>query len=150
MALVAVNPMHLPVALSIGTKNAFDGGYEYHYRYLDDINAYVCDHQTTSKVDGEVMAIQLGYEAGTTWYIASEGVMVDGQTFAARQFVFRTNERFWEPGRHEWQLNANSSSTNRDKTMFAWGDATFAFTEVPENVDVIPLAVGLQRLDSVV
>ena len=112
---------------------------------------YVCDHQTTTNGAGEVMALQVGVdEQGTTWYVAQEGALVDGQGFVARQIVFRTTERFWEPGRHEWQLNANSSSTNRDKTMFAWGDAMFAFTKVPENVDVIPLAVGLQRLDSVV
>ena len=149
MALVAVNPTQLPVTLSIGTRRAFDGGYAYHYRFVDEINMYVCDHQTTTNVPGEVMAIQVGVdEQGRNWYVAQEGELVVGQRFDARQFVFRTTERFWEPGSHEWQLNANSSSTNRDNST--WGDNTFAFTEVPENVDWIEAAVGLQRLDSVV
>ena len=143
MALVSVNPTQLPAAVSIGTRKAFDGGYAYHYRFVDEINAYVCDHQTTTNVVGKVMAIQIGYELGRAWYIAQEGVLVDGQRFDDRQFVFRTTERFWEPGRHEWQLNANSSSTNRDNSTS--GDNMFAFTEVPENVDLIQAAVGLQQ-----
>ena len=40
----------LPSTLSIGTKKAFAGGYEYNYRVADDINMYVCDHQTTTKL----------------------------------------------------------------------------------------------------
>ena len=149
MALVAVNPTQLPVTLSIGTRRAFDGGYAYHYRFVDELNLYVCDHQTTTNVPGEVMAIATGWdEHMTTWYVAQEGVVVDGQRFEARQFVFRTTERFWEPGRHKWQLNANSSSTNSDNST--WGGTMFAWTEVPENVDGISLAVGLQRLDSAV
>ena len=145
MSLVAVNPTELPVTLSIGTRRAFDAGRAYHYRFVDEINMYVCDHQTTTNVAGEVMALQVGVdEQGTTWYVAQEGALVDGQGFVARQIVFRTTERFWEPGRHEWQLNANSSSTNRDNSN--WGDTTFAFTEVPENVGLIPAATGLLQM----
>ncbi len=148
-SVVAVNPKQLPVTLTIGMGKAFDEGYAYNYVFVDRIGMYVCDHQTTTKVPGEVMAIATALdEQMTTWYVAQEGELVDGQRFEARQFVFRTTERFWEPGRHEWQLNANSSSTNRDNST--WGDNTFAFTEVPENVDWIEAAVGLQRLDSVV
>ena len=149
MDLVAVNPAQLPVTVSIGTGRVFDEGRAYHYRFVDELHMYVCDHQTTTNVPGEVMAIQVAVdEQGRTWYVAQEGVLVDGQRFEARQFVFRTTERFWEPGSHEWQLNANSSSANRDNST--WGDNMFAFTEVPENVDWIEAAVGLQRLDSVV
>ena len=110
---------------------------------------YVCDHQTTTNVPGEVMAIATGLdEHMTTWYVAQEGVVVDGQRFEARQCVFRTTERFWEPGRHKWQLNANSSSTNSDNS--AWGDTMLAWTEVPENADVISVTVGLKRVESIV
>ena len=148
MSLVAVNPTELPVTLSIGTRRAFDAVRAYHYRFVDEINMYVCDHQTTTNVAGEVMALQVGVdEQGTTWYVASEGALVDGQGFVARQIVFRTTERFWEPGRHEWQLNANSSSTNRDNSN--WGDTTFSFTEVPENVGLIPAATGLLQIADV-
>ena len=146
MDLVAVNPAQLPVTASIG-----DEGRAYHYRFVDELHMYVCDHQTSSQVPGEVMAIQLGVdEQGTTWYVAQEGELVDGQRFSARQHVFRTTERFWEPGKHEWQLNANSSSTNRDLLNSNWGDTMFALTEVPENVALILVAVGLQRIDAVV
>ena len=93
MALVAVTPTQIPIALSIGTQRAFDGGYAYHYRWVDEISTYICDQQTTTNVDGEVMAIQIGHEAGATWYVAAEGVLINGQTFAARQLVFRTSER---------------------------------------------------------
>ena len=144
MASVSINPTQLPAALSIGTRKAFDGGYAYHYRFVDEINAYVCDHQTTTNVDGEVMAIQIGYEPGRNWYVACEGVLVDGQSFIARQIVFRTTERFWEPGRHEWQLNSRSSATNRDNS--SWGGTMFAFAEVPENVALIQAGVGLQEI----
>ena len=146
MDLVAVNPAQLPVTLSIGTE-----GSAYNYRFVDEISMYVCDHQTTTNVPGEVMAIQVAVDPqGTTWYVAQEGELVDGQRFSARQNVFRTTERFWEPGKHEWQLNANSSSTNRDLLNSNWGDTMFALTEVPENVALILVAVGLQRIDAVV
>ena len=146
MDLVAVNPAQLPVTLSIGTE-----GSAYNYRFVDEISMYVCDHQTTTNVPGEVMAIQVAVDPqGLTWYVAQEGELVDGQRFSARQNVFRTTERFWEPGKHEWQLNANSSSTNRDLLNSNWGDTMFAFTEVPENVALILVAVGLQRIDAVV
>ena len=136
-----------PSTLSIGTKKAFAGGYEYNYRVADDINMYVCDHQTITNVPGEVLAIATGLdEHMTTWYVAQEGVVIDGQRFEARRYVFRTTERFWEPGRHEWQLNVNSSSTNSDDS--SWSGTMFAWTEVPDNVDVISVTVGLQFVDA--
>ena len=148
MALVAVNPTQLPVTLSIGTRRAFDGGYAYHYRFVDELHMYVCDHQTTTNVPGEVMALQVGSdECGNTWYVASEGQLSplgDGQRFDGRQIALRTRERFWEPGEHVWQLNANSSATNTNNTI--WGDTMSAFTEVPENVGLVSAAVGLLQI----
>ena len=144
MALVSVNPTQLPAALSIGTRKAFDGGYAYHYRFVDEINAYVCDRQTTANVPGEVMAIKIGYGMGVTWYVACEGVLLDGQRFAARQCVFRTTEHFWESGKHEWQLNSLSSATNGDNSN--WSGAMDAFAEVPENVALVQAGVGLLEI----
>ena len=147
-AMVAVNPAQLPVALSICIGTACDEGRAYNYVFVDRMNMYVCDHQTTTSVPGEVMAICTGLdEHTTTWYVAQEGVVVDGQRFEVRQCVFRTTERFWEPGRHKWQVNANSSSINNDNST--WGDTMLAWTEVPENVDVISVTVGLQPVDSI-
>ena len=145
MALVATNPSQLPMTLSIGTRRAYQTGTEYHYRYVDELSMYVCDHQTTNKVAGEVMGIQVGVdEQGTTWYVAQEGVLVDGQRFEARQRVFRTTDRFWEAGKHSWQLNPNSSPTNRDNST--WGESMFAWTEVPENVELVSASAGLQHV----
>ena len=57
--------------------------------------------------------------------------------------VFRTQEQFWVAGEHEWQLNANSSATNTNNTV--WGDSMDALTKVPEDVSVVSAAVGLLR-----
>ena len=146
--VVYSDPKELPATLSIGTQKAFEGGYEYKYRFVEEINLYVCDHQTTTSVDGEVMAISVGSdELGNTWYAASEGQLSqsgDGQRFHGRQIVFRTQEQFWEPGTHEWQLNANSSATNTNNTV--WGDRMDALTKVPEDVSVVSAAVGLLQI----
>ena len=145
MDLVAVNPAQLPVTLSIGTGGVFDEGRAYNYRFVDEISMYVCDHQTTTSVDGEVMAISVGSdELGNTWYAASEGQLSqsgDGQRFHGRQIVFRTREQFWVPGTHEWQMNANSSATNTDDSV--WGKSMSAVTQVDENVDKVIAAVGI-------
>ena len=131
--------------MSIGTQKAFDEGYEYKYRFVEEISLYVCDDKTTTSVDGEVMAIEVGEdEYGNTWYAASEGQLSqsgDGQRFHGRQMVFRTRAQFWEAGEHEWQMNANSSATNTDDSR--WGDTLRAVTQVDEGVDVVPAAVGI-------
>ena len=143
--VVYSDPKELPVTLSIGTQRAFDGGYQYTYRFMQEIQLYVCDHQTTTGVDGEVMAISISSDDdGTTWYAASEGHLSrsgDGQRFHGRQMVFRTRAQFWEAGEHEWQMNANSSATNTDDS--SWGDTLRAVTQVDEGVDVVTAAVGI-------
>ena len=135
----------LPVTLSIGTQKAFDEGYECKYRFVEEIQLYVCDERTTTRVDGEVMAISMGSDDhGNTWYAASEGQLSqsgDGQRFHGRQMVFRTQEQFWVAGEHEWQLNANSSATNTDDSV--WGKSMRAVTQVDENVDKVIAAVGI-------
>ena len=145
--VVYSTPKELPAKLAIGTQKAFDEGYEYKYRFVEEISLYVCDDKTTTSVDGEVMAIEVGEdEYGNTWYAASEGQLSqsgDGQRFHGRQIVFRTREQFWEHGTHEWQMNANSSATNTDNTV--WGDSMDALTKVPEDVRRVSAAVGLLR-----
>ena len=81
---------------------------------------------------------------GETWYVASEGQLSrsgDGQRFHGRQMVFRTRDQFWEAGEHEWQMNANSSATNTDDSV--WGKSMRAVTQVDENVDKVIAAVGI-------
>ena len=115
------------------------------YRFVQEIQLYVCDQRTTTGVDGEVMAISISSDDdGNTWYAASEGQLSqsgDGQRFHGRQMVFRTQEQFWVAGEHEWQLNANSSATNTDDS--AWGKSMSAVTQVDENVDKVIAAVGI-------
>ncbi len=60
------HPTQLPLTLLIGTKKAFAGGYANNCRFVDEINMYVCDHQTTTKVPGEVMAVLIDYQMGGT------------------------------------------------------------------------------------
>ena len=143
--VVYSDPKELPVTLSIGTQRAFDGGYQYTYRFVREIQLYVCDQRTTTGVDGEVMAISISSDDdGNTWYAASEGQLSqsgDGQRFHGRQMVFRTRAQFWEAGEHEWQMNANSSATNTDDS--SWGDTLRAVTQVDEGVDVVTAAVGI-------
>ena len=143
--VVYSDPKELPVTLSIGTQRAFDEGYQYKYRFVEEIQLYVCDERTTTRVDGEVMAISMGSDDhGNTWYAASEGQLSqsgDGQRFHGRQMVFRTRAQFWEAGEHEWQMNANSSATNTDDSR--WGDTLRAVTQVDEGVDVVTAAVGI-------
>ena len=138
-------PKELPANLSIGTQKAFDEGYEYKYRFVEEISLYVCDDKTTTSVDGEVMAIEVCEdEYGNTWYAASEGQLSqsgDGQRFHGRQIVFRTREQFWVPGTHEWQMNANSSATNTNNNI--WGDSMQAVTKVAEDASMVFAAVGL-------
>ena len=143
--VVYSDPKELPVTLSIGTQRAFDGGYQYTYRFVREIQLYVCDQRTTTGVDGEVMAISISSDDdGNTWYAASEGQLSqsgDGQRFHGRQMVFRTQEQFWLAGEHEWQMNANSSATNTDDSV--WGRTMHAVTQVDEDVDVVIAAVGI-------
>ena len=143
--VVYSDPKELPATLSIGTQSAFDGGYQYTYRFVQEIQLYVCDQRTTTGVDGEVMAISISSDDdGKTWYVASEGQLSrsgDGQRFHGRQMVFRTRDQFWEAGEHEWQMNANSSATNTDDSV--WGRSMSAVTQVDENVDKVIAAVGI-------
>ena len=133
------------MTLSIGTQRAFDEGYQYKYRFVEEMQLYVCDERTTTRVDGEVMAISMGSDDhGNTWYAASEGQLSqsgDGQRFHGRQMVFRTRAQFWEAGEHEWQMNANSSATNTDDSV--WGRSMNAVTQVDENMDRVIAAVGI-------
>ena len=91
------------------------------------------------------MAISISSDDdGNTWYAASEGQLSqsgDGQRFHGRQMVFRTQEQFWVAGEHEWQLNANSSATNTDDSV--WGDSMRAVTKVEEHAGVVIAAVGI-------
>ena len=143
--VVYSDPKELPVTLSIETQRAFAGGYQYKYRFVEEIKLYVCDQRTTTGVDGEVMAISISSDDdGNTWYVASEGQLSrsgDGQRFHGRQMVFRTRAQFWEAGEHEWQMNANSSATNTNNNI--WGDSVQAVTKVAEDASMVFAAVGL-------
>ena len=142
--VVYSDPVELPVTLTIGTQRAFDGGRQYTYHFMQEIQLYVCD-KTTTGVDGEVMAISISSDDdGKTWYVASEGQLSrsgDGQRFHGRQMVFRTRDQFWEAGEHEWQMNANSSATNTDDSV--WGNSMRAVTKVDEDAGVVIAAVGI-------
>ena len=143
MELVAHHALQLPVALSIGTTQAFQKGYDYKYTWNDAIQGYVCDHQTTTNVRGKVMALFMQLTDGMTRYAAFEGTLSNqGQTFVPRQCVFRTREHFWERGDHEWQKISPSSRTNTNNT---WSGTMNAATEVPAQVPLVALGVLLSE-----
>ena len=138
----------LPSEVHIGTRNAFRQGREYKYLYDQRINGYICDHQTTTSVDGEVLAIMIQDDPnGTGWYVAVEGRFAENEPerFIGRQAVFRTQERFWETGNHEWQLNSESSSRN---TLVTWDGSMTARTEVPQNAAEIAVSTQLTLTDA--
>ena len=133
-----------PSEIHIGTRNFSLQGREYKYIFDERVDCYICGHQTTTSVPGEVLAIMLaGDSDASPWYAAAEGcleVQPDGRaSFRVRQPVFRTQERFWETGEHKWQLNSQSSPTN---TSEIWDGSMTAQTEVPQNA--IGLAVEAQ------
>ena len=126
----------VPSEIYIGTRKIFRQGLEYRYMFDQRVGAYVCDHQTTTSVPGEVLAIlQKDEPDGSVWYVALEGslqVASDGRArFEARQPVFRTQERFFESGDHEWQLNSESSATNVGSAT--WAGSMSARTEIPQS-----------------
>ena len=131
LAAMAMLAAELPREIHIGTPNFFRQGREYKYIFDDRIDCYVCSHQTTTGVPGEILAIMIADEPdGSVWYVAAEGTLQDApdgrHRFQARQGVFRTQDSFWQVGNHEWQLNPNSSATNtqtawdEDDSMTAW------------------------------
>lgn len=138
MAVVPFDPegsARLPAAFSIGTDRAFERGYEFKYAWNSAIHAFVCEHQTTTKVPTEVMVIKpTPRDAdGAVWFVAWEGTL-SSETFVARQGVFRTQERFWEAGNHAWERNSSSSPTNNENN---WGGSMNAETLVHANVPYI-------------
>ena len=115
------------------------------YRFVEEAQMYVCDHQTSTGVPDEVMTIQAATdEDNKTWYCAWEGQMLNSR-FHGRQIAFRTHERFWEDGTHQWQLNANSSSKNTDNTI--WTGQMSAITKVPEGVHMVTAAVDVLPIE---
>ena len=125
----------VPSEIHIGTRKVFRQGCEYRYIFDERVSAYVCDNQTTTSVPGEVLVIlQKNEPDGSVWYVALEGslqVEPDGRArFEARQPVFRTQERFFESGDHEWQVNSESSSTN--VASATWDGSMSAWTEIPQ------------------
>jgi hypothetical protein len=135
----AMSPTTIPSEIHIGSRKSFRQGRQFKYIFDERINGYVCDHQTSSSVPGEVLAILLQDDSdASVWYVAVEGRLEvvcdeddpDGRAcFLPRQDVFRTQERFWETGDHEWQVNSQSSSTN---TSVTWDGSMTARTEVPQ------------------
>ena len=142
LAMAAATTVQLPMALSIGTQRYFENGWEYRYTWNATLGGFVCDHQTSTRVPGEALAIFPSEDDdGVTWYVAYEGTLTaDGDGFQARQGVFRTQEEFWEPGNHAWQLNSSSTSTNEQNT---WDGSMNACTRVAANTPVVTGTLAL-------
>ena len=97
--------MDMPVRIAIGTEKAFDNQYAYNYSFNEDTRTYVCNQTTQNGRPNEVLMIApVGLPDGT-WFVAVEGLVIDG-AFEARQMAFRTQAEFWVPGWHTWQTNS--------------------------------------------
>ena len=99
----AMSPTTIPSEIHIGSRKSFRRGRQFKYIFDERINGYVCDHQTSSSVPGQALAILLQDDSdASVWYVAVEGrleVVCDDDPngracFLLRQDVFRTQEKF--------------------------------------------------------
>ena len=100
----------MPEFFSIGTKNAYDGGYEYKY-HIDTIagqTVYVCEKGSEKSIRDEVLVLYQDAD-GWTAYDSSR----TGEALTCRQKVFRSNDPFiYKEGEHVWQMNKSVSTTD--------------------------------------
>ena len=103
----------MPISIAIGTPPAWEQGYYFMLNLVqvtDELAIYVSDQVTEFGLPNEKMFI-IGHRP--YWY-ACEGTFADGDQ-GIRQAVFRTCERFWEPGLHCWQTNKDVHTETKDK-----------------------------------
>ena len=103
----------MPSEIGIGTPPAWEQGYHFVYGMVqvsDELAIYVSDQVTEFGLPNEKMFI-IGHRP--YWY-ACEGTFADGNQ-RIRQAVFRTCEKFWEPGSHCWETNGDIHTDTKEK-----------------------------------
>ena len=105
---------------------------------------FMCDKTTDAGFFGEILAFMTQESATGNWYVAVEG-RLDASGFEGRRPAFRTQEKFWCAGWHEWQVNQDDSGGDVD-----WDtrdhSGLYAETKVPRDAGTVDLLEGLQQL----
>ena len=101
---------------------------------------FMCDKSTDAGKLGEILA----FMTQGNWYVAVEG-RLGASGFEGRRPAFRTQEKFWSAGWHEWQVNQNDSGGDVDWDTRDHG-ILHAETKVPGDAGTVDLLEGLQQL----
>ena len=132
----------IPTEIHIGTRNFFQRGEQYVYRWERTHKLFMCDKTTDAGINGEVLAFMTQESATGNWYVAVEG-RLDASGFEGRRPAFRTQTEFWRAGWHEWQVNQIVSGWD---VHWAADFCLHAMTKVPSDAGTVDLLEGLQQL----
>jgi hypothetical protein len=102
----------------------------------------VCDKTTSDGLPGEKLVINYKDTPEGIWYVATEGLL-DAGVFTGRREAFRTQEHFYLPGWHDWQINKESSHRAANWEDRA-GHALSAETRIPAGSGSVNLTSNLQ------
>ena len=120
----------MPEFFSIGTKNAYAGGYEYKCQKetIAGQTVYVCEKGSENAIDGEVLVLCRDAD-GWTAYDSS----ATGKALTCRQKVFRSDDPYiYMEGDHVWQMN-NNVSTKDTVDEPEWSGRLCRRTSYPKN-----------------
>ena len=104
-----------PARISIGTRKAFQRGYQYHYALHEALGVYVCNQESQHAREDEVLVLM---RSNDLW-VAFDVAIVDS-TLHVRQPVFRSKSNVLEPGWHVWQINYASDPNNTEDSSANW------------------------------
>ena len=120
----------MPQGFRIGTKSAFDKGYEYAYQKKEIISetVYVCTKGSDWARADEVLVLRRESE---TWTAFDSALTGNGTTLTCRQGVFRCKTSdITKPGYHEWEMNKAANSSD-EVLEDDWQGALWCETRVP-------------------
>ena len=118
-------PEEFPESFSIGTKRAYERGYEYPYKRqkIKEETVYVCDKGSDNAQPGEVLVLRREKKE----WIAYDSSVSDNE-LTCRQQVFRSRDAdITKEGEHTWQMN--KSRITGDEPI--WFGALNCRTKVP-------------------
>ena len=123
-------PEELPQSFSIGTKRAYDRGYEYPYKKqkIDMETVYVCNKGSDNAQDNEVLVLRRKSDC----WIAYDSLVTDNELECRRQ-VFRSfDDKITKEGVHKWQMNKSLNNKGREVHEPDWFGELRCFTKVPK------------------
>ena len=116
----------MPEYFSIGTKRAYERGYEYPYRkqIINMQTVYVCNRRSES---GRVNEFLLLVREPDAW-VACDAKRV-GDKLTMRQRIFRSRDDITKAGYHIWQIN-KSATQEQEFDDPVWGGSLMCLTQV--------------------